>query len=105
MEGCKPVKGLPLKVRTCEEGIRILFLAVESCEYWSRGITVLSPSLPPLSWMRTSTWSLSVAAASAWSRGEAAKVFKEKPSSTGGKTVAAESTDKNFLRFIFLFKH
>src|SRR6266446_5605353 len=83
--------------------MRILFRAEESSEYWSRGITVLSPSFPPLSWMSTSTWSLSVAAANALSRGEAAKVFREKPSSSAGRTVAAERAETNFLRFMLEF--
>jgi hypothetical protein len=58
--------------------------------YWSIGITILSPSLPPFSWTITNTWSVSVGACvRAETRGDSAKALKVNPLISAGNTIPA----------------
>ncbi|MCB9199814.1 MAG: hypothetical protein H6596_04930 [Flavobacteriales bacterium] len=69
MAGCRPVAGSPESGSTCVSGISTLLRNWLSREYWSRGITVFNPSLPPNSCTTTSTRSSAVLERSASTRG------------------------------------
>src|ERR1043165_6412603 len=75
-------------------------LAVERALYWSRGITMFKPSLPPASWMITITRPLAaVCLASRLSSGWLAYVLIGVPFIINAR-LAAGAALRKFLRFM-----
>ena len=80
-------------------GRMMLGRALARLSYWSRGTSMLSPSLPPLSWMSTSTRSFSSSRVRSQER--RGMTDTPRPLSTTGRETAAAVCCKNFLLFIF----
>ncbi len=71
--------------------MRMLLRNCESSEYWSSGITVFSPSLPPYNWTITNTRPSSTPAASRGAKSGLLMPRKAKPPSVASEVLRMKS--------------